>query len=107
LKNTSPNPNAHTAGETIRGALTPKEAERFERHIRPSPTPSRGEAIVKGVQVVLAGSPSAGTLPEAQAVQERVQVVLEDLQPLALTARDRRAWVGDYGTVTLVALVPA
>lgn len=35
LLNTSPNPNAHTAGEAIRAALSAEEAERFERHIRP------------------------------------------------------------------------
>jgi ubiquinone/menaquinone biosynthesis C-methylase UbiE len=31
----APNPNAHTAGETIREALTSQEAERFEAHLRP------------------------------------------------------------------------
>jgi arsenite methyltransferase len=31
----APNPNAHTAGETIREALTSEEAERFEAHLRP------------------------------------------------------------------------
>jgi len=35
LLGTSPNPNAHTVGEAIRGALTPEEAERFEAHLRP------------------------------------------------------------------------
>lgn len=35
LLNTSPNPNAHTVGEAIHGALTEEEAVRFERHIRP------------------------------------------------------------------------
>jgi len=35
LLNTSPNPNAHTVGEAIRGALTQDEAARLERHIRP------------------------------------------------------------------------
>ena len=35
LLNTSPNPNALTAGEAIRGALTEEEAARLERHIRP------------------------------------------------------------------------
>ena len=35
LLNTSPNPNALTAGEAIRGALTEDEAARLERHIRP------------------------------------------------------------------------
>jgi hypothetical protein len=35
LLNTSPNPNAHTAGEALRGALTPQEFERFEKHVRP------------------------------------------------------------------------
>jgi SAM-dependent methyltransferase len=35
LLNTSPNPNAHTAGEAIRGALTEEEAARLESHIRP------------------------------------------------------------------------
>jgi arsenite methyltransferase len=31
----APNPNAHTAGESIAGALTPEEALRFESHLRP------------------------------------------------------------------------
>jgi ubiquinone/menaquinone biosynthesis C-methylase UbiE len=35
LLNTSPNPNAHTVGEALRGALTEEELARFERHIRP------------------------------------------------------------------------
>jgi arsenite methyltransferase len=35
LLETSPNPNAPTAGESIDGALTPEEAERFEAHLRP------------------------------------------------------------------------
>ena len=35
LLNTSPNPNAHTAGEAIQGALTDDEAARLESHIRP------------------------------------------------------------------------
>jgi arsenite methyltransferase len=35
LLNASPNPNAHTAGEALRGALTPEEFDRVERQIRP------------------------------------------------------------------------
>jgi arsenite methyltransferase len=35
LLNTSPNPNAHTVGEALRGALTQEEYARFEQHIRP------------------------------------------------------------------------
>lgn len=35
LLNTSPNPNAHTAGEALRGALTDEEFARFEAHLRP------------------------------------------------------------------------
>lgn len=31
----APNPNAHTAGEMIREALTSEEAQRFEAHLRP------------------------------------------------------------------------
>jgi arsenite methyltransferase len=31
----APNPNAHTAGETIQEALTSEEAKRFEAHLRP------------------------------------------------------------------------
>jgi hypothetical protein len=31
----APNPNANTAGETIREALTMEEAKRFEAHLRP------------------------------------------------------------------------
>ena len=42
LLNTSPNPNAHTAGEGIGAALIPEEAERFERHIRPLADAGRG-----------------------------------------------------------------
>ena len=35
LLNTSPNPNADTAGDDIRAALSAEEVARFERHIRP------------------------------------------------------------------------
>jgi ubiquinone/menaquinone biosynthesis C-methylase UbiE len=35
LLNTSPNPNAHTAGEALHGALTDEEFARFEAHLRP------------------------------------------------------------------------
>ena len=42
LLNTSPNPNARTAGEAIRGALTKDEADRLERHIRPLADEGRG-----------------------------------------------------------------
>lgn len=35
LLNTSPNPNARTAGEALRGALSPEEFARFERQVRP------------------------------------------------------------------------
>ena len=42
LLNTSPNPNALTAGEAIRGALTDDEAARLESHIRPLADEGRG-----------------------------------------------------------------
>jgi ubiquinone/menaquinone biosynthesis C-methylase UbiE len=42
LLNSSPNPNAHTAGEALRGALTPEEFARFERHVRPLADAGRG-----------------------------------------------------------------
>jgi arsenite methyltransferase len=42
LLNTSPNPNARTAGEAMQGALTPEEAGRFERHVRPLADAGRG-----------------------------------------------------------------
>jgi arsenite methyltransferase len=42
LLNTSPNPNAHTAGEALQGALTPEEFARFERHVRPFADAGRG-----------------------------------------------------------------
>jgi arsenite methyltransferase len=42
LLTTSPNPNANTAGEEISAALTPEEAERFERHLRPLADAGRG-----------------------------------------------------------------
>jgi arsenite methyltransferase len=35
LLNTSPNPNARTTGEALRGALTDEELARFEEHVRP------------------------------------------------------------------------
>src|SRR4051812_14775596 len=35
LLNTSPNPNAHTAGEALHGALTNEEFARLEQHMRP------------------------------------------------------------------------
>jgi SAM-dependent methyltransferase len=42
LLNTSPNPNAHTVGEALRGALTEDEIARFEHHIRPLADAGRG-----------------------------------------------------------------
>jgi len=42
LLGTAPNPNAHTVGEAISGALTPHEAERFEAHLRPLVDAGRG-----------------------------------------------------------------
>jgi arsenite methyltransferase len=35
MLNTSPNPNARTIGEALRGALSEKEFDRFEKHVRP------------------------------------------------------------------------
>ncbi len=42
LLNTSPNPNAHTAGDALRGALTEEEFARFEKHVRPLADSGRG-----------------------------------------------------------------
>lgn len=42
LLDTSPNPNAHTAGEALRGALTDEEFARFEKHVRPLADSGRG-----------------------------------------------------------------
>lgn len=42
LLGTAPNPNAHTVGEAIEGALDPAEAERFEAHLRPLVDTGRG-----------------------------------------------------------------
>jgi arsenite methyltransferase len=42
LLTTSPNPNARTVGEDIRGALSPEEAARFEKHLRPLVDAGRG-----------------------------------------------------------------
>jgi hypothetical protein len=39
---TSPNPNAGTAGESIRAALNEEEQERFEQHIKPLADAGRG-----------------------------------------------------------------
>jgi arsenite methyltransferase len=35
MLNTSPNPNARTIGEALRGALSDEELTRFEKHVRP------------------------------------------------------------------------
>jgi ubiquinone/menaquinone biosynthesis C-methylase UbiE len=35
MLNTSPNPNARTIGESLRGALSDEELARFEKHVRP------------------------------------------------------------------------
>ena len=35
MLNTSPNPNARTIGEALRGALSDEELARFEKHVRP------------------------------------------------------------------------
>jgi arsenite methyltransferase len=42
LLGTAPNPNAHTTGEVIAGALTVQEARRFEAHLRPLVDSCRG-----------------------------------------------------------------
>jgi arsenite methyltransferase len=42
LLTTAPNPNAHTAGEALRGALTPEEFDRFEAHLRPLADSGKG-----------------------------------------------------------------
>jgi arsenite methyltransferase len=42
LLTTSPNPNAHTVGEALRGALTDEEFDRLEAHIRPQADSGRG-----------------------------------------------------------------
>ena len=42
LLNTSPNPNAHTAGDAIRAALSSEDAERLERQVRPRADAGRG-----------------------------------------------------------------
>jgi ubiquinone/menaquinone biosynthesis C-methylase UbiE len=51
LLNTSPNPNAHTAGEAIRGALTEEEAARLEAHIRP--LADNGKGILRSAYAYL------------------------------------------------------
>ena len=45
LLNSSPNPNARTAGEALRGALTDEEFERFEKHVRP--LADAGQAVIR------------------------------------------------------------
>lgn len=55
LLSTAPNPNAHTAGESITGALTEEEAARLEAHIRPLADAGRGtlrdaSAYLRGVK---------------------------------------------------------
>jgi len=42
LLTTSPNPNARTVGEDIRGARSPEEAARLEKHLRPLVDAGRG-----------------------------------------------------------------
>jgi len=42
LLNTSPNPNARTAGEGLRGALSDEEFDRFEKQVRPLADAGRG-----------------------------------------------------------------
>jgi hypothetical protein len=42
LLKTAPNPNAHTVGEIIEGALTREEASRFESHMKPVVDQGRG-----------------------------------------------------------------
>jgi ubiquinone/menaquinone biosynthesis C-methylase UbiE len=42
MLNTSPNPNARTIGEALRGALSDEELARFEKHIRPLADAGRG-----------------------------------------------------------------
>lgn len=52
LLHTSPNPNAHTVEEAIRGALSPEEAERLERHIRP--LVDAGEGVIRSAFAYIA-----------------------------------------------------
>ncbi len=54
LLNTSPNPNARTAGEALRGALTKEEFARFEKHVRP--LADAGQGIIRSAFAYLYGA---------------------------------------------------
>jgi SAM-dependent methyltransferase len=58
LLNFSPNPNAHSVGEVIRGALTDDEAARLERHVRP--LVDAGKGIVRSAFAYLVAVKAAG-----------------------------------------------
>ena len=54
LLNTSPNPNAHTLGEALEGALTTEERERLAAHIRP--LADAGTAVRRSAEAYLTAS---------------------------------------------------
>jgi arsenite methyltransferase len=54
LLNTSPNPNAHTLGEALEGALTTDERERLAAHIRPQA--DAGRAVWRSAEAYLRAS---------------------------------------------------
>jgi len=58
LCNFSPNPNAHTVGEVIQGALTEDEAARLERHLRP--LVDAGKGILRSAFAYLVAVKAAG-----------------------------------------------
>jgi arsenite methyltransferase len=58
LWNFSPNPNANTVGEVIRGALTEDEAARLERHVRP--LVDAGSGILRSAFAYLVAVKAAG-----------------------------------------------
>jgi len=51
LLRTAPNPNAHTMGEAIEGALTPDERDRLTAHVRP--LVDAGKAIWRSAEAFL------------------------------------------------------
>jgi ubiquinone/menaquinone biosynthesis C-methylase UbiE len=54
LLNTSPNPNAHTVGEALEGALTTDERERLAAHVRP--LVDAGRAVWRSAEAYLTAS---------------------------------------------------
>lgn len=76
LLNTSPNPNARTAGEALRGALTEEEFARVEAHVRPLADTGRGTLRSGSLQMPSRMGPAPLLSPGANPARCRCHTAL-------------------------------